>query len=231
MNILFITNCYYPDGDATSVVVHNLAKALLKKNCSIHVLVLTSEEELATTSEKDGVHITNLLVSEMGGLESIINRISIWKPKTIQVFLKKTYSVLRFKYSYAYHRYYELPAKLKGFIRGIKKITSEEMIDLIIPTLMPSEAGHALICLNDRTIPFALYQLDTYWNNATLPPKYSSDRFDLERRINEKAIFNITTPQIIEKNQEKYRRITRVWSAPEQVIREGRDYCGFLCFF
>ena len=228
MNILFITNCYYPNGDATSVVVHNLARAFLKKHCNVHVLVLTYEGKSLTICEKDGVRITNLLVPELGGLRNIFNNICIWKPETMRIFFEKIVSVLKFRYSYAYKRYYELPAKLKGFIRGIKKIISEEKVDLIIPTLMPSEAGHALICMKDISVPFAVYQLDTYWNNATLPQKYSSDRLELERHINKRAIFNITTPQIFKSNLLKDKRLTRKQIVAEFPMILEDEYCGQL---
>ena len=200
MKILFVTQRFFPHGDATSVIVRNIAEELFKYGNSVTVLALSVYKEDCSISKFEEINIKNYYSSGMKTLGQIKDEMG---RKPIQALLElseKILSKLIMKVIRRYRLYSMHPNLIKDYKRAIKEILSENQFDLCIATLLPLEGVYSVIDLCPQGTMIGIYQLDTYWNNLLFPHKYSNIRLIYEKTLLQKCSFMLTTPQIYEIN-------------------------------
>ena len=226
LNILFVTQNYYPNGDATSQIVHNVSKTLISKGSKVDVVALTRDYNTPQTTKKDGVSIIIEFTPELDTYKHIIRNLRRKPFVYIKAFFLKTYfsAIRRLN---LHNKVYEIsPNAVRSYKKAVLKAISQqrEKYDLIVVTLMPHHAVKAMLDLKTH-IPIAVYQLDPYWNNDTLPEKYKKQRLEYEKTINEKSLFVLTTPIIYETNRKLDRKSFSKLIPSEfpMIVEEG--YC------
>lgn len=202
MNILFVTQNYYPNGDATSQIIHNVSKVLISKGYKVDVAALTKDYNIPQRIEKDGVSIITVFTPELDTYKNILRKL-LKKPFVyIKAFFLKTYfsAIRRLN---IHNKVYDISSSaVRSYKKAVLKAMSwrTEKYDLIVVTLMPHHAVKAVFDLHTY-IPVAIYQLDPFWNNDTLSDKYKKERLEYEKTINKKSLFVLTTPIIYETNR------------------------------
>lgn len=202
MRVLIITRQYFPHGDATSNVVHNLAKEFANRNWDVQVLALTSYKTDAEVHIWEGIPVENIY------LPCSIDRAQIkkeWKKYCIRTALATAQRFYSLAITKGVKECRELEINLlfrNAFAKKIEEYQNKEEYDLCIATLMPVEAVSAAMNVCAKDIVFAIYQLDTYWNNDWLPEEYQNARKQYEKYLIDNVDYIITTP-LIKKNKEE----------------------------
>ena len=200
MNILFVTQRFFPHGDATSVIVRNIAEELCKRGNAVTVLALCIFKEDCQFCKLGEINIQNYYSS---GLKTIGQIRKEMANNPIQALLEltgKVSSKIRMKTIRKYKLYSMHPNLINDYKKAIKEITTKKIYDLCIATLLPLEGVYSAINYCPQETMIGLYQLDTYWNNLLFPYKYSSKRLIYEKRLIQECSFILTTPQIYEIN-------------------------------
>lgn len=221
---MIITRQYFPHGDATSNVVHNVAKEFLNRGCEVHVLALTSNPDDSIVHEWEGVSVENIY------LPCSIDRAQIRKEWKKHLFLtsfaveQKVYSLVKGKIRKNFRVLTINPLFRDCYKKKILEYQKDTKIDLCIATLMPTEAAVAAIEVCKKETILSIYQLDTYWNNNWLPSEYQNDRKKYEEYLIRNVDYIIATP-LIKRSDEvtfpNYRE--KIISAEFPMIRENKQ--------
>lgn len=237
--VVFITRQYFPNGDATSRVVHHLTAEFLKREWNVTVLALANCPEDAELHEWEGVHVENLCVPGSMDREQFRNGLKHDFFGTVISGGKLAISLLSGKnegLGLAMN-----PLSREAFRKGITRIRETGGIDLCIATLMPAEAAAAAMDALDGETIFAIYQLDTFWNNESLQEKCLENRKRFEKRMIDRADFVVTTPLIRQANEIAFpEQRGKIVDAefpmirkpegpedPEERYTDGRTHCVF----
>ena len=191
-----ITRQYFPHGDATSNVVHNLAKELLNRDIDVSVMALTSRIEDVEVRNWEGVLIQNIYTPCSIDREQIKSE---WKKhflRTVYATGQRAYSAIRGKLANDGRKLTINPSFENTLKKHILEYQDRMKVDLCIATLMPIEASAALMEACKKDVIVSIYQLDTYWNNDWLPAKYQNQRKQYEKHLIECADYIVTTPLI-----------------------------------
>lgn len=230
MNILIITHRFFPNGDATSCVIQNFASGLMEKGHRIHVLAVVNQKEYRGSFKKSDVSITNIY---RPGFESRKDLIAEIKQLRLGAIIKTIIKINAWFSNSAFPWNYRYSIN-SIYYKSIKKVLAclikKRKFDVIISTLMPIDAVKAALKTKKNNIPVVIYQLDTYWNNDTLPNKYQKYRMDYEKIINRDCFFNMTTPQIIERNQSANLNVTKKQIAVEFPMVTEDNYARNYIF-
>lgn len=238
--VLFITRQYFPHGDSTSRVVHHLAEEFLKQGWDVTVLALATCPEDARVREWEGVHVENLRVP--GGMDREQFRKGLKHDffGTVTAAGKLAVSLLGRKnegLGLAMN-----PLSREALRKGIDRIQETGRVDFCIATLMPAEAAAAAMDAMMPETVFAVYQLDTFWNNESLQAGCLENRKHFEKRLIDRADFVVTTPLIRRANETAFpEHRGKIISAEFPMIREaevsedsrgiyddGLIHCAFL---
>lgn len=239
-NVLFVTRQYFPHGDATSQVVHHLAGEFLNRGWDVRVLAMTNQPEDVEIREWEGVQV------DYACLPGSMDR-EQFKTGLKRDFFRTVISAGKLFFSMMGRKNEGLglvmnPLGREALGKKISEIQHTGKIDFCIATLMPAEAaGAARDALDEGTV-FAVYQLDTFWNNESLQAKHLENRKQFEKRLTERADFVVTTPLIRRANEAVFPEYKeKLISAEFPMIREaelpvdsdrvykdGRTHCAFL---
>ena len=121
MKILFVTQRFFPHGDATSVIVRNIAEELCKYGNSVTVLALSVYKEDCSISKFEEINIKNYYspgIKTLGQIKDEMCR------KPIQALLElseKIFSKLIMKVIRKYRIYSMHPKLIKDYKRAIKE--------------------------------------------------------------------------------------------------------------
>ena len=246
VKILIVTKGYYPHGDANGAVVRNLADALTGMGHSLHVVGLSGEradtavtrrrsEENADTAvtrrlaeekadavltRRQGERITNLYVPEMRSRAQLMGNLKGHFVKTAWLIARR--ALAEGKRS-AFRKYRELsvyPPYAKAYRRFFRDHLRQETYDLVLITLMPQDAVWAWQ-REGSPLPWAVYQLDTFWNRGTDTEEHLEERKAFERKMAEECAFVLTTPLIAEENARQWPELKGKWIPSEfpMVVR------------
>lgn len=239
---MFVTRQYYPHGDATSRVVHHLAAEFIRRGWDAAVLALATCPEDVEVREWEGVHVENLCVPGSMDREQFRNGLKHDFFGTMMSAGKLAASILGGKnegLGLAMN-----PLSREALRKGIVRIRETGEIDLCIATLMPAEAAAAAMDALAAETVFAVYQLDTFWNNESLQAKCLENRKRFEKRMIGRADFVVTTPLIRQANEIAFpEQRGKIVSAefpmirkpegsenaedPEELYTDGRTHCVF----
>lgn len=198
---MIITRQYFPHGDATSNVVHNLAKEFLHRGWNVQVLALTSYAADADAHMWEGVPIENIYLPCSIERAQMINEWRKHFRHTVLATERRLYSFLRSKIERETRELGINSLFRRTFEKKIREYQNKNEYDLCIATLMPVEAVSAAMNVCNKNTVFAIYQLDTYWNNDWLPAKYKDKRRKFEEHLINDADYIVTTPLIKRSNE------------------------------
>lgn len=194
---LFVTYRFYPVSDAVSVVVYNVARELITRGAIVSVLYITHRR--VSDTEYDGIMLKPIYIPEMKNLKTLFQELKSHPFETLNLaFQKIVGQAINFL-----PKYREMSVEyihLKEYKKRLEKEYTNNRHDYYIATLSPTEAPMAFMQIKkeDRNRNFAVYQLDTFWNNATLSTHFQENRLKFEKKLLEKCLFDITTEQVIE---------------------------------
>lgn len=207
MNLLIITSCFYPYGDATSVVVGNMSLALKKMGHNVSVLSFTNNEDGVNLKEWNGIKVLNEYIFDFLTLHQDVLKLLHSKRNSfyfLYLFLKKK---LNRYIKFLSFRKNKLSLDLdivSAYNKIIKKTLKTNKFDLCLVTLMPHNAVWSIfevLAKKEVKTDVVVLQYDTYWNNE-FPDMYISERQNFERFFIDKSLFVMTTPQIFEINKD-----------------------------
>lgn len=200
MKVLFITRRFYPNGDASSAVVGNLALALMKKGVHSSVIALTQSKQDTKTRKWNGIDVRNIFVPE---LEKLSNLKKEWKRVPLRngvTIVKKAYYKIKRNILPAYKKLSIDPVLLSSYKKILRKKEFLKDFDVCVATLMPHELIIAAIESKLKK-PFVMYQLDTFWNNDIFTDEHSELRKKIEWEAVMSSAFVLTTPLIYDINK------------------------------
>ena len=240
MKVLFITRRFYPNGDASSAVVGNLALALMKKGVHSSIIALTQSKQDTKTSKWKGIYVRNIFVPE---LEKLSNVKKEWKRSPLRnsvTILKKAYYKIKRQMLPVYKKLSIDPVLLSSYNKIFRKEVFLKDFDVCVATLMPHELIIAAI-KSKLNIPFVMYQLDTFWNNDLFTEEHSEFRKKIELGAVMSSAFVLTTPLIYDTNKDlrpdlsnkiiatEFPMITDYYGENEERIKNDQKcHCVFL---
>lgn len=204
MNVLIVTFRFYPFGDATSLVVYNTAKALIKIGFKVSVLSFTDKKEYTNIKEWNGISVINIYNPIITPFRQLTKSFFINSPFT--------YSLIMFikLLNRFWGRIGPISKKLSlnpfivsSYNRSIHQVVSSQNFDLCLVTLMPHETVYSVfnvLSKHKMNMDVVVLQYDTYWNNE-FPEKNITERKTFEQHFIDKSLFVMTTPQIYEMNK------------------------------
>lgn len=239
MKILLITNRFFPHGDATSIVVRNLAEALVSSGCSIKIMALTSEKEDEDVVQWGCCQVHNIYVPTCKQPERLRKELRKKPFSTGWMICRKIASRTYGKMIPKYRKLSMNPKLVAVYKKNMEQELKDQEYDLCIATMIPQEAVYAMLQINGKTKK-AMYQLDTYWNNLLFPEKYREDRKQFEKRILQACDFSVVTPIIYETDKVLFPEIIRKiipaefpmikndLSFEKKEQKERKKHCVFL---
>ncbi len=244
LNILIVTRCYYPHGDATSNVVANFAEALINKGNEVKVLSIASYPEDGNIKIRNGVNVSNYYAAESKLKDQLLRELKDKPFRTGFIIAKKVIIEAVGKINPEFRKLSLNPVLTRLYKRIIGIELKKNKYDLCLITMMPHEAVWAIRALDEKgeiDPPYAVLQYDTYWNQDELPIKYREKRFQYEKKIVKDSLFVMTTPQIVEINTKKDKTLAEKYVKAEfplvkwqlnnrDVISntDGNIHCVFL---
>lgn len=220
-------------------MVHHLAAEFIQRGWDVAVLALATCPEDEEVREWEGVHVENLCVPGSMDREQFRNGLKHDFFGTVMAAGKLAVSLLGGKNEGLGLAMNPLSREALG--KGIARIRETGEIDLCIATLMPAEAAAAAMDALAAETVFAVYQLDTFWNNESLQAKYLENRKCFEKRMIDRVDFVVTTPLIRQANEiafpehrgkiadAEFPMIRKPEGAedPEELYTDGRIHCVF----
>ena len=226
MKILIVTKGYYPHGDATGAVIRNVTEALIARGHSIHVAGLSGVKEDTAVTERRGERITNLYVPEMRSRAQLMQDLKKKPLQTGRLMARRTLAEAERSLIRRYRELSVYPPYARAYRRFFREHLQKETYDLVLITLMPQDAVWAFQQEKIRC-PWAVYQLDTYWNRGTDTETNLEERNAFERRMAEECAFVLTTPLIAAANEQLWPDLKGKWIPSEfPMIREGGERSG-----
>ena len=207
---LFVTYHFHPNGDANSVITYNIAKELIARGAIVTVLYITDRR--INIKEFDGINLEPIYIPTIRYIKLLWSE---FKTHPIETFSLVTQKILTYPLNYLLG-YKKLSAEYFSVIkyrRKIKKHFINKTNDYFIATLEPIEAAIAMLQAKRQSDVFALYQMDTFWNNAIKNPNYQQNRIQCERKLAKECLFNLTTEQISQTSAEFYE------NEPDKLIK------------
>ncbi len=240
MNILIVTRRFFPHGDATSAVVGNLAEALTPSGCSVKVLALSTEKEDADVGQWGSCRVRNIYVATWKKPERLKQEFRSSPFSTGWVICRKTMSRICGKLVPSYRKLSLNPTLVNLYKKAVKQELKSGNYDLCIVTMIPQEAVYAVRHACKGKVRWAMYQLDTYWNNVQFPEKYREDRKAFEKEALQESVFSVVTPIIHETDRAMFPElINKIIPAEFPMIKQaslprterqedGKIHCVFL---
>ena len=226
MKILIVTKGYYPHGDATGAVVRNVTEALIAQGHSVHVAGLSGEKADTAVMERRGERITNLYVPEMRSRAQLMRDLKKKPLRTGGLMVRRTLAEAERSLLRRYRELSVYPPYARAYRRFFREHLRKETYDLVLITLMPQDAVWAFQREKIRC-PWAVYQLDTYWNRGTDTETNLEERKAFERRMAEECAFVLTTPLIAEANGKLWPELKDKWMPSEfPMVREAGKISG-----
>lgn len=226
VKILIVTKGYYPHGDATGAVVRNVTEALIAQGHSVHVAGLSGEKADTAVMERRGERITNLYVPEMRSRAQLMRDLKKKPLRTGGLMVRRTLAEAERSLLRRYRELSVYPPYARAYRRFFREHLRKETYDLVLITLMPQDAVWAFQREKIRC-PWAVYQLDTYWNRGTDTETNLEERKAFERRMAEECAFVLTTPLIAEANGKLWPDLKDKWIPSEfPMVREAGKISG-----
>jgi hypothetical protein len=179
MNILFITEHFYPDNNANANILYEIAKQFEKQGNKI-VVVRTHKEEVAMTNIffHSNLKIYQVNYSGLGYKETLLNTI---QEKDLLNFVKVLSEGIYSKFVKLLNEAY-LPT-FEKIAKSISNIVETEQIDVVISVCAPFYMNYVgyLVKKNNK-VKWIMYMLDPYFNHY-LGFEYLTKRIKNEMRM------------------------------------------------
>ncbi|MCB2353561.1 hypothetical protein [Clostridium estertheticum] len=207
MKILFVIDNFYPNDNANSNCVTDLAQQLIKRNNEVHILTVKHDRLISNNEIYNGIKIHRM------DDKSLISKKNYYKKfdeVNLNIF-KKSLDIFSFVFIKCIAR---LKAKLNNepefnminvTSKHITKLHLDYKYNVVISVSLPLSTSLAVMNAkrnNKNDFKFVIYQLDPFTNNFTLPEKYKMKRYNIERKVLDIADRIVVTDLIYEENKE-----------------------------
>lgn len=195
MNILIMTRRFFPDCDAATSCVANLAKAMTSLGHQVSVLALSYTPGKTLPDHWQGIPVDWAYSTTAAERSEWKQMLDSHPMRGIQYLLGKALdrTLYRLKPSLRSHRIY--PLRLRAYRKALGKALATRRFDALIATLYPLEAVIAMLGVRDRP-PSYIYQLDAYWNNDDATPAQQQSCKKLLQQLFAKASGVFTMPSM-----------------------------------